>query len=72
MSNVIVCWPESQELSEYSGFFDNCELLNTPKQIAKYGSCAYRVDKEWYDMLKNGELEEMTEEEWEENEGWDD
>lgn len=54
----IVVWPESQMLSEYEGFLENCSLIMNEKDLKKYGGSSFVVNTDWYNKLKNGELEE--------------
>lgn len=62
---IIITWPESQTLCELEGFEDNCELL---LDTEKYGSCAYEVNKQWYEttqkiiISKNGMTEQEAKE----------
>ena len=53
MGYIIICWPESQELMERDGFRENCSLINGERGLDIYGSCAYLVDKDWYDEYAN-------------------
>ena len=53
MGYIIICWPESQELMELDGFRENCSLINGERGLDIYGSCAYLVDKDWYDEYAN-------------------
>ena len=53
MGYIIICWPESQELMELDGFRENCSLINGERGLDIYGSCAYLVDKDWYDEYVN-------------------
>lgn len=59
---IIITWPESQILYELEGFEDNCELL---LDTEKYGSCAYEVNKQWYETAQKIIVpeDEMTEQE---------
>lgn len=65
MSYVIVCWPDSQMLMEKEGFFENCSLINSERGLEVYGSSAYLVDEEWYGKFEKGELDNMSDEEYE-------
>ena len=46
---IIITWPESKIIYELEGFEDNCELL---LDTEKYGSCAYEVNKQWYETTQ--------------------
>lgn len=63
MSYVIVCWPDSQMLMGKKGFYENCSLINSERGLEVYGSSAYLVDKEWYEKLEKGELDDMLDDE---------
>ena len=64
---VIVTFPKSQSLGNKKGFFENVELINSDKGIELYGGGAYLVNKEWYENVKKGNVEdvEYTDEEYE-------
>lgn len=66
---VIVTFPKSQSLGDKKGFFENVELINSDKGIELYGGGAYLVNKEWYENVKKGNVEdvEYTDEEYENN-----
>lgn len=66
---VIVTFPKSQSLGNKKGFFENVELINSDKGIELYGGGAYLVNKEWYENVKKGNVEdvEYTDEEYENN-----
>lgn len=66
---VIVTFPKSQSLGDKKGFFENVELINSDKGIKLYGGGAYLVNKEWYENVKKGNVEdtEYTDEEYENN-----
>lgn len=66
---VIVTFPKSQSLGDKKGFFENVELINSDKGVELYGSGAYLVNKEWYENVKKGNVEdvEYTDEEYENN-----
>ena len=53
---LVVSWPESQELCEYEGFYENCDFI-TGDTIEP---CSYLVRKDWYGKLINGELQKVT------------
>ncbi len=52
----IVTWPESQMITEYSGYLENAVLINSDKGLDEYGSSAYIVDAEWWNKCLNGEI----------------
>lgn len=52
---VVVSWPESQELSEYEGFYENCDFISGDT----IEPCSYLVNKNWYGKLLNGELQKV-------------
>ena len=54
---VVVSWPESQELSEYEGFYENCDFISGDT----IEPCSYLVNKNWYGKLINGELQNVAE-----------
>ena len=54
---VVVSWPESQELSEYEGFYENCDFISGDT----IEPCSYLVNKNWYGRLKSGELKKTEE-----------
>lgn len=66
---VIVTFPKSQSLGDKKGFFENVELINSDKGLELYGGGAYLVNKEWYENVKKGNVEdvEYTDEEYENN-----
>ena len=47
LGRTIVTWPDSQDLMEVKGFYDNAYLINDEEGLEKYGSSAYVVDKYW-------------------------
>ena len=61
----IVVWPESQELMVRKGFTEHCKLINDEEGLARFGSAAYLVDKEWLYSTQEyvGEDEEIPLEE---------
>ena len=44
----IVTWPDSQIIFDKEDFFDHCWLINDEEGYNTYGSCAYVVDKDWF------------------------
>lgn len=52
----IVTWPESQLLMDKVGFHENCVLINSETGLEKYGSSAYRVNPEWLNKVRSGEI----------------
>lgn len=52
----IVTWPESQMVTEYSGYLENAVLINSDKGLDEYGSSAYIVDADWWAKCLNGEI----------------
>jgi len=56
-SVMVVSWPESQELSEYEGFYENCDFISGDT----IEPCSYLVNKAWYGKLQNGELKKTEE-----------
>ena len=54
---VVVSWPESQELSIYEGFYENCDFISGDT----IEPCSYLVNKNWYGKLINGELQKVAE-----------
>jgi len=54
---VVVSWPESQELSAYEGFYENCDFICGDS----IEPCSYLVNKAWYGKLQNGELKKTEE-----------
>jgi hypothetical protein len=56
-SVMVVSWPESQELCEYEGFYENCDFISGDT----IEPCSYLVNKSWYGRLKNGELKKIEE-----------
>lgn len=54
MEKTVVTWPESQNLVEKKGFTKYCVLINSPRGIELYGSCAYLVDTNWLEDVRNG------------------
>jgi hypothetical protein len=54
---MVVSWPESQELSEYEGFYENCDFISGDT----IEPCSYLVNKNWYGRLKSGELKKTEE-----------
>ena len=67
----IVVWPESQELMERKGFTEHCKLINDEEGLARFGSAAYLVDKEWLHSTPEyvGEDEEIPTDQLEEDYG---
>ena len=63
MGYIIICWPDSQELMERDGFSENCSLINGERGLDIYGSCAYLVDKDWYDAYADAPFVEDDEDE---------
>ena len=59
MSKIVVTWPDSQYLMNFSDYREHSKLINGERGLEEYGSCAYLVDEEWWDSLG------------EENEDWD-
>ena len=43
----VVTWPESQDLMDREGFYDNAYLINDDKGMEDFGGSAYFVDSEW-------------------------
>ena len=56
-SVIVVSWPESQELSTYEGFYENCDFICGDT----IEPCSYLVRKNWYGKLINGELKKEVE-----------
>lgn len=56
-SVVLIGWPESQELSEFEGFYENCDFISGDT----IEPCTYLVNKAWYERLRNGELRKVSE-----------
>ena len=54
MKTEVVMWPESQELMDKEGFFENCELINSVRGFNLYGSSAYLVDRKWLEDVRKG------------------
>ena len=49
MNYLVICWPESQMLSEYSDDWqEHCSLINDESGLRRFGSCAYIVEYDWY------------------------
>lgn len=76
---VIVCWPESQELMNKSGFEDNSALINDEEGLDMFGYQAYVVSKDWIDNDFHSEDDEDYDSEYvgiaelvrdEVNDGW--
>ena len=49
---VIIQWPEVQELMVKEGFHLNASLANDEWSLAKYGSSAYFVNKQWLSKVE--------------------
>lgn len=49
---VIISWPVVQELMDIEGFDTNASLANDEWALAKYGSQAYFVNKQWLNSLR--------------------
>lgn len=56
-SVVLIGWPESQELSEFEGFYENFDFISGDT----IEPCTYLVNKAWYERLRNGELRKVSE-----------
>lgn len=56
MNYEVVCWPESQDLTQYEGYSQNCMLINSARGIETYGFHAFLVDKDWLNLYKNNKL----------------
>ena len=54
---VVVSWPESQELMDYEGFYENCDFISGDT----LEPCSYLVRKNWYGKLLNGKLQKVAE-----------
>ena len=54
---VVVSWPESQELMDYEGFYENCDFISGDT----IEPCSYLVRKNWYGKLLEGELQKVAE-----------
>ena len=54
---MVVSWPESQELSMYEGFYENCDFICGDT----IEPCSYLVKKAWYGKLQSGELKKIEE-----------
>ena len=53
MNYLVICWPESQMLSEYSDDWqEHCSLINDENGLRRFGSCAYMVEYDWYRQFK--------------------
>ena len=50
---VVVTWPESQDLMDKEGFFENSYLVNDERGIEDFGSSAYFVDEDWLDEVED-------------------
>lgn len=59
--NIILQWPESQEIMDKKGMENHCALINDEIGLAMFGSAAYVVDDAWFSHI--GEYEDMSEEE---------
>lgn len=59
--NIIIQWPESQEIMNKKGMENHCALINDDIGLTMFGSSAYVVDDEWFSHI--GEYEDMSEEE---------
>lgn len=46
---TIVTWPESQDLFECANYKEHSKLINGDIGLKIYGSCAYLVEKEWWE-----------------------
>lgn len=53
----VVLWPDSQDLMELDGFWENSYLINDEDGLEKFGSSAFVVDKSW---LEKQDCEEIT------------
>ena len=66
-NKVIITWAESQMYAEVKGFYDNAELINSNEGIKEFGSCAFVVNRDFYerakDILQNHKESEMIDEE---------
>ena len=58
MKKVVVQYPNTLELENKDGFFDNVELINSDKGIAIYGAGSYLVNEEWLEKVNNGIIAE--------------
>ena len=56
-SVMVVNWPESQCLSEYEDFYENCDFICGDT----IEPCSYLVNKAWYGKLLSGELKKIEE-----------
>jgi hypothetical protein len=56
----LVEWPESQLLEMKEGFKSHAKLVNSPEGLNSFGSCAYLVDPEYYELFLNNELKDRN------------
>lgn len=54
--HIVVTWPDSQMLTETKDFEEKCTLIESEDGISKFGSNAYQVDKQWYELFQKGEV----------------
>lgn len=59
--NIILQWPESQEIIGKKGMENHCALINDEIGLEIFGSSSFIVDNEWFSHI--GEYEDMSEEE---------
>ena len=59
--NIILQWPQSQEIMDKKGMETHCALINDEIGLAMFDSSAYVVDYEWFSHID--EYDDMSEEE---------
>ena len=62
--NIIIQWPESQEIMNKKGMENHCALINDDIGLEMFGSSAYVVDDEWFSHIGEEESENLVQTDW--------
>ena len=49
---VAISWPQTQDLQELDGFYENATLINEGPLYDIYGPLSFMVRKSWLDSLQ--------------------
>ena len=60
---VIVTWPRSQAVMGKEGWTEMAILISTERGLEDYGPNAYIVDRDWFERVERGEIEDGDEDE---------
>lgn len=58
---IIVTWPRSQAVMGKEGWTEMAILISTERGLEDYGPNAYLVDRDWFERVERGEIEDSDE-----------